>query len=1438
MKNLLLDHSSKFRETALFVTLLLWLPICATAQFNLSSTTGTGNVDGHILTMEFNTNSLPRIQEGLAVTISTLGGDVVGTTWMEYPSNCDYCIELTYQATGSGTSRNLLPNTTYRLTVPSEGFRDYLDGFGDTWPMEGEEYTTTFTTGADNSAPKPTFIGAVGATPSNGSLLLDNDFKGPFLIQFNEKVVKGTGSITITRKFEPFTGVTVPINSDNVQILETPAVLPNSYMLVVLDEPLRSIGTWNGGCSPDIYEFTIPASAVADPSGNVSNLSLTQEFGACQNLPSLVNFFLPDSEFRKENLPPFRHVVSFGPVSDLWGSPRLAPVAEYPDNAFFYLVGNQIHTNITFDFETKSSFNIGLTLGIDGGPSETFEYELQIVNVVNEGIQVSSLSPADNSNPGPASPFSPPSKLILNFNEPAILNSTFGSIRLYEDLPIGTDPIIEEFSVGDPNMVTNGNMLTLYLSEELKTSTPYYVLADNNVILGWPGYSGSTEWNFTTSGGGFSLNQIYDITLTNSSVDENQAFGAQVGTLGVQVRNPGVGGPTYTYTVNDIGNGTDTLFQTFKSPFGVNPPTTLSATQALDFEARSSYLVSITATDGSNSFTKEINIMVNDLVNEPPTDISLAAVAIPSEDLSIGTVLGTLSGQDPNGDNLTFTVRPTGVEDTLTVANTNEIQITEVLEVREYNFTIRATDPSGLFVDRDFSFLAVPAPNNTAGFLTNGLNQTIDFPALTTVKEDESITLTATSDAGLPVSYRVVSGPGYLDGQDVLRFNDCGIVVVEAMQAGSLVVNPATPVQRSVTVETLDTTPPVITGFSPADNATGVLSSTSTITITASEPIQKTSGTIRIRRLISNVTLEEIDITTSSVTTSGSTISIDVTSLSAGHYWVQFPFTGFTDLAGNELVREATNYQSSDTLWNFRMDGTNSNIWYDAGTWSSGAPPTTSESAEIFVDYNTATDGTFNALELDVFVGATFVVASGDNIEVTGNAGVGLISTASLLTIESGGSLINRGNASGSGFTIKRNTPFADGAGRYSMISSPVENFDISQLGANFHFSYNPATDGYETFSGTMTEGAGYTSANKQELIFTGQLNHYDVNTPVSTGYNLVGNPYSAAIDLGSFFTENTNIDGTIWIWDDGGSHLSNRPTSDFLVINTLGVTNTGTATGSSGSTFNDAGDGYLGVAQGFFVNVTTGTNVTFTNAMQVAGNNADANFFRTKSGQPVTLKLELSDQEGFFTETLFGFPDDATLGKDRLYDAKKMPGNDYLQFYSYLHNEAYAIQGVPMPETEWMVSLGADFGEDGAYFIGIKESLLPNSYEVILYDRQEEVFHDLRKGAYSFTQTASESVDRFSLIFRKAGITGSDISEHSIQLVNENNELQLFSSIPVELQNVTITSVAGKQLYQLSELSIQNGFAILPECPAQTGIYLLNYRVGNHSKSIKFTIK
>lgn len=102
------------------------------------------------------------------------------------------------------------------------------------------------------------------------------------------------------------------------------------------------------------------------------------------------------------------------------------------------------------------------------------------------------------------------------------------------------------------------------------------------------------------------------------------------------------------------------------------------------------------------------------------------------------------------------------------------------------------------------------------------------------------------------------------------------------------------------TADDADTTPPVVIALAPVDGATGVAVETNLV-MTFNENILQGTGDIVIRRSADDSTAQTIDVTSSAVTVSGDTVTInppsDLEFLTG--YYVQVPDTAFRDAAGN-----------------------------------------------------------------------------------------------------------------------------------------------------------------------------------------------------------------------------------------------------------------------------------------------------------------------------------------------------------------------------------------------------------------------------------------------------------------------------------------------------------------------------------------------------------
>lgn len=465
--------------------------------------------------------------------------------------------------------------------------------------------------------------------------------------------------------------------------------------------------------------------------------------------------------------------------------------------------------------------------------------------------------------------------------------------------------------------------------------------------------------------------------------------------------------------------------------------------------------------------------------------------------------------------------------------------------------------------------------------------------------------------------------------------------------------------------------------------------------------------------------------------------------------------TTFTDVvatgSGGELTFHFTSDVSfSGTGWEATLNCVINSTTWNGSLWDNGNPDV---STYAIID-GAYTGAGFICSNLDVNVGNTLTISSG-TLEIMGE-----FNNVGNTIIESGSSLITYEGFAGSGNTpfIQRNTRYSDG--KYSFVGSPVQQ-DASIIGSDlgtFVYGYDEtipygANDGLNRWvdasSDQLVPGTGYTQAFQQEIIFngvpnTGTITHTGTYTEdtddLNEGWNLVSNPYPAAINVDDFLTENTNITGAVYFWDDNGSSTQRGSNADYVIANATVATNTTPAGGEN--RYNQ----HIGSAQGFFVkfNNNSDTNVDFTEAMRVSENNDDGSFFRTTETTSVT-RLNLTGHNGLFKQTVIVWAEDAkTSQMNRMYDAPAFNTRADYALFTTKSESTLAIQGLPL---EWeRVGLQVNVAEAGMYQISAD---LENSNGTFIYlkDKLLDEIVDLQNNGYFFLSSAGKITNRFELV-------------------------------------------------------------------------------------------
>lgn len=527
-----------------------------------------------------------------------------------------------------------------------------------------------------------------------------------------------------------------------------------------------------------------------------------------------------------------------------------------------------------------------------------------------------------------------------------------------------------------------------------------------------------------------------------------------------------------------------------------------------------------------------------------------------------------------------------------------------------------------------------------------------------------------------------------------------------------------------------------------------------------------------------------------------------------------------TYLDDNDAVVTDSGSNKTVITWSATASTTS---WTTGSNWVGGTAPDGAKLESVIIQSST----NYPVLTAHTEVGELTVNATAS---ITINAGATLdvyydTTNNGTIAIEDDGSLLTRKNIAVKGtgsYTVKRDSPNYTNRYFYSYWSTPVDESSStiatifpSVGGYDYYWNASATNAAWSNDHADMEVGRGYAFRanhyNVETASFSGTVNNGDIVENVyytvdpdsgESGYNIIGNPYPSAIDWESFQSDNSSeIQGTVYYWRQTEAPVGDNLASDYIEYN------------STGSNPLGAADGNIGTAQGFAVQAKSGTSgsVTFKNSHRVIANNTQ--FFRPNSSgafTPETSNTSNSQTDGrlslrmfgngVYATQLIGFIPQGTMGYEEQYDGPFINEGSSLEFYSYINTDKMSIQALPeLTDSNYEVPLGYQVLSSATYTIQIDAEYLNPEFDIILEDRYEGIFTDLRQTTYSFTTTPTEENDRFFLKVESR----STLSVEDVALVGEQtsvffkgDDLQIITK-RTDFETIELYDISGKQIIQ-----------------------------------------
>jgi hypothetical protein len=208
---------------------------------------------------------------------------------------------------------------------------------------------------------------------------------------------------------------------------------------------------------------------------------------------------------------------------------------------------------------------------------------------------------------------------------------------------------------------------------------------------------------------------------------------------------------------------------------------------------------------------------------------------------------------------------------------------------------------------------------------------------------------------------------------------------------------------------------------------------------------------------------------------------------------------------------------------------------------------------------------------------------------------------------------------------------------------------------------------------------------------------------------------------------------------------------------------------------------------------------------------------------------LNFNGLNGVGNQILIAYLPETTLGYDRMYDAE-LSSVSSSRLYSLLDTTTtqLGINARPTFANTDVVTLGFDksnaTSENFTITIADKEGIFQsNEIDVLLHDKQLNIFHNLANGPYQFTSNTTQSTNRFEVVYQQAALGNPDFITNTAFASINNQILNVSASLPIT--NIAVYDLTGRLV---TSLTIDNQQHVNKPFNHALGIYIVKIKMND----------